>query len=401
MSVDKLEQLFEKYAGESSIFVNREVLRHDFVPKELPHREKEILRFASILAPSLKKMKCSNLFAYGKTGTGKTAVTRYVLERLVKKSEKRGEKVRICYTNCRAAGTEYRVVSNMCSAVGVSIPFTGLSVAEALDRFKEGLNDARCAFIVALDEVDTLVKEHGDRLLYKLTRINEELKSSSLTTIGISNDLYFKDMLDARVLSSLSEEEMVFKPYSAEQIRDILQQRVKLAFRNGSLPSATLNLCAALAAAEHGDARRALDLVRVAGEVAERDGASVVTEEHVRDAQRKIEHDRVLEVLNSLPLHSKLILFVLYEKKQTAREGLFSGELYEAYEELSQRIGVEALTQRRISGLLNELDMLGAVNAKIASLGRYGRTKKIRLKVPFSTLERIFREDLHLKGFIK
>lgn len=344
-------------------------------------------------------MKCSNLFIYGKTGTGKTAVTRHVLNRLYRKGLEVGQKVSICYINCRITGTEYRIISAMCSTLGVKIPFTGLATAEVLKRFKFRLEFLGSPFIVVLDEIDVLVRNYGDDMLYTLTRINEDLKNSKLTVIGISNDLYFKEMLDPRVLSSLSEEEMVFKPYTAEQIRDILLQRIKLAFHSGVFPESTLNLCAALAASEHGDARRALDLVRVSGEIAERQGSFTVREEHVYEAKRKIEHDRVFEVLNTLPLHSKILLYVLYT--QNSLHETTTGRLYETYRDLCKKLGVEDLTQRRISGLLNELTMLGIINTQIANLGRYGRTKRIRINVPPKTLEKVFSEDPYLKGLFQ
>ncbi len=398
-SNDSLDSLFNRFIGDSQIFINRDVLSHDFVPDELPHREAEILRLGSVLAPSLKGVKCSNLFIYGKTGTGKTAVSKYVLARLSRKAEEIGSKVKVCYVNCRVAGTEYRVTSTLCASLDVHIPFTGLSTAEVLDRLTSKISQTKAYLIAVLDEVDELVKGYGDRLLYELTRINENLNGGRATLVGISNDLYFKELLDPRVLSSLSEEEMVFKPYTASQIKDILLQRAKLAFKPGVLPISTINLCAALAASEHGDARRALDLLRVAGEIAEREGSSRVEERHVREARRKIEHDRVSEALASLPLHSKIILSVLYVNSDA--KGLTTGELYENYVSACNRLGVEPLTHRRVSGLLNELDMLGVVEAQVVSMGRYGRTKKIRLKAARKVLEKVFMEDVYLAGFLK
>jgi cell division control protein 6 len=393
---DRLEQLFDSFVGGSSVFLDREVLRHDYIPEELPHREAEILRFGAVLGPSLKGIRCSNLFIYGKSGTGKTAVAKYVLDRIAGKSKTASKKVRVCYVNCRKAGTEYRTLSAMCSAVGVKVPFTGLATAEVLSRFKLGLEDTHSMFIVALDEIDTLVRGYGDGIMYKLTRINEELKYSRLTVIGISNDLYFKDLLDARVRSSLSEEEMVFKPYTAEQIRDILSHRVRLAFHPEKLPSTSLNLVAALAAAEHGDARRALDLLRVSGELAERFNASAVHESHIREAQKKIEHDRVIEVLDTLPLHSKILLCALYLRGEESKRGITTGDLYDTYHGCCGKLSVDPLTQRRVSGLLSELDMLGIVSAKIANLGRYGRTKRIQVNAPRQTLSKVFAEDTRL-----
>jgi len=280
------------------------------------------------------------------------------------------------------------------------VPFTGLATSEVFLRFKDGLEKLNSTFIAVLDEIDLLIRNYGDGILYRLTRINEELKSSRLSLIGISNDLFFKDILDARVFSSLSEEEIIFKPYIAEQIRDILLHRVRPAFRPGCFPEGTLNLCAALAAAEHGDARRALDLVRVSGEVAERCGNSVVFEEYVKEAQKKIEYDRVSEALSSLPLHSKILLCVLYLKDKVSKRGVTTGDLYQVYQKFCGKIGIDGLTQRRVSGILNELDMLGVLNSQIANLGRYGRTKKIKVKVSQQTLENVFLGDPRLRGFL-
>ncbi|HDI00884.1 MAG TPA: AAA family ATPase, partial [Candidatus Bathyarchaeota archaeon] len=365
---------------------------HDYVPERLPHRENEIRTLASILAPSLRGQKCSNVFIYGKTGTGKTAVARFVLEKLRAKAEEVGAPVATCYVNCRMVGTEYRVLTAMCSSLGVKVPFTGLAKAEVLSRLKKALSRRAIVFVVMLDEIDVLVKAHGDALLYELTRMGPELNGSKISLIGISNDLTFKEHLDPRVLSSLSEEEMVFKPYNAAQLRDILLERAKLAFVEGAVPEPVINLCAALSAQEHGDARRALDLLRVAGEIAEREGATRVSEEHVRKALKQIEHDRTVIAIRSLPLHAKLVLLAVYEMTKRSSSAI-TGEIYAAYSAICGRMAISPLTQRRVSSIINELDMLGLLNAQLANMGRYGRTKKIRLAIPRSLLKEVLAEE--------
>jgi cell division control protein 6 len=209
----------------------------------------------------------------------------------------------------------------------------------------------------------------------------------------VSNDLHFKEFLDPRILSSLSEEEVVFRPYLANELFDILLDRAKLAFADGVLAEPPLRLCAGLAAGEHGDARRALDLLRVAGELAEREGARKIEEDHVRRAQHKIEHDRVAEVLKSLPVHSKILLVCAYLASNHAPEGVITGDIYEVYHELCSVTGVDPLTQRRVSGLVNELDVMGILNARVVSFGRYGRTKKIRLGVSPRVIVETYSED--------
>jgi len=299
------------------------------------------------------------------------------------------------------AGTEYRILSSLCRSLKVKVPFTGLAVGEVFDRLKKGLDSQRLLFITVLDEIDSLVKARGDVLLYELTRINETLRHGRTSIVGISNDLRFKELLDPRVLSTLSEEEMVFRPYDASELQDILWDRARLAFCDGVLSDGAVSLCAALAAAEHGDARRALDLLRVAGELAEREGAAVIVEDHVREAEKRIEQDRMAEALKNLPPHSKLVLCSTYLLGKARINCAITGDIYEIYCELCSQSGLPPLTQRRVSGLINELDVIGLLNARVVSLGRYGRTKKIRLGVARSLIREVFDADDRLKGLIR
>jgi cell division control protein 6 len=385
-----LDDVFENFVKSAKLFKDREVLRHDYLPDKLPHRENQIRLLGEAVAPVLKAARCSNIFIYGKTGTGKTAVTKYVLSHLEAKAKEYGASVRFCYVNCRMTGTEYRVFANLSQSVGLAIPFTGLSVGEVFDRFRTGLDASKTLFIVVLDEVDTLIKDRGDNLLYELTRINETLHKSRVSIIGISNDLRLKEFLDPRVFSSLSEEEMIFRPYDASELHNILLERSKLSFHEGSLSEAALNVCSALAAAEHGDARRALDLLRVAGEVAERQGAKTITEEHVNEAEKNIEYNRVVEALKNLTLHSKLVLLSVSHLNKSS---VTTGEIYDVYNKICGELGAGLLTQRRLGTLVNELDAMGLLNAKVVSMGRYGRTKKIRLEISRTLIKDIFGSD--------
>jgi len=392
-----LDDIFENFVRSAKLFKDREALRHDYLPEKLPHRENQIRLLGEAVSPVLKDARGSNIFIYGNTGTGKTAVTKYVLSHLEVKAKEYGAPVRFCYVNCRMTGSEYRVFANLSQSVGLVIPFTGLSVGEVFDRFRTGLDASRTLFIVVLDEIDALIKDRGDNLLYELTRINETLHKSKVSIIGISNDLRLKEFLDPRVFSSLSEEEMVFRPYDASELRNILLERSRISFHEGSLSEAALSICSALAAAEHGDARRALDLLRVAGEVAERQGAKTITEEHVRDAEKHIDHNRVIEAVKNLTLHSKLVLLSVYHLSKSSAT---TGEIYDVYNELCGELGAGLLTQRRLGTLVNELDAMGLLNAKVVSMGRYGRTKKIRLEMSRTLIKDVFGNDSRLGRMI-
>ncbi|HFC49591.1 MAG TPA: AAA family ATPase [Thermofilum sp.] len=392
--MDELEKLFERYL-QSNIFRNREILLPDYVPDKLPHRDEQIKRLATILAPALSKSKPNNVFIYGFTGTGKTAVTKYVLKRLGSKGE---DRVLFAYVNCRQSNTNYRVLAELSRAVGRRVPFTGLSTSEVMSRFVEGLDKLDKVMIIVLDEIDHLVKKSGDDVLYFLTRINQQLKRSRLSLVGITNDLRFMEFLDARVRSSLGEEELVFPPYNSRELEDILRRRAEKAFNKDVLEPSVIAKVASIAARQNGDCRLALDLLLKAAEIAERRGDVKVTEEHVSLAQKEIERNLVVDITKSLPLHVKLVLASIYMLEKERARNLTTGMIYNRYVELSRVIGIDPVTQRRVSEILNELDMMGIINARVVSLGRYGRTKIISLSVPKNSIKEGLEEDLLLLG---
>jgi cell division control protein 6 len=390
----ELKQLFEDLLSIKPIFVNREVLRPSYTPDYLPHRKEQINKMAATLVVAIRGETPSNILIYGKSGTGKTAVVKYVGRELERTSESRGKPCTVLYINCEVVDTQYRVLYHLACHFDKDIPPTGWPTDQVYTEFKNAIDTGDRAVIIILDEVDKLVKK-GDEILYNLSRINSELDNAKVSIIGISNDLKFIEFLDPRVRSSLGEEEIIFPPYNADQLRDILNQRASMAFKSEALDKDVIPLCAAFAAQEHGDARRALDLLRVSAELAERTQKDIVMEEHVRWAQDKIELDRIVEVVRTLPTQSKL---VLYSMVLLNRNGLTTGEVYNLYKDLCQKIDMAALTQRRVTDLISELDMLGIVSAIVVSKGRYGRTKEISVSIPIEQIKHVLIEDYRLKS---
>ena len=390
--------LFETILKTKPIFKNKEALRHSYTPSELPHRGEQISRLATILAAALRGETPSNILIYGKTGTGKTLVTKFVANELEKAGEKIGVSVTTIYINCEVIDTHYRVLAHIANTLYKReiVPFTGWPTDQVFQAFFDVADRKKQVIVITFDEIDKIVKKSSDEVLYNLTRINTDLKNARVSVIGISNDLRFTDFLDPRVLSSLGQEEVVFPPYEADQLKDILTQRAEIAFTDGVLDETVIPLCAAFAAREHGDARRALDLLRVAAELAELSGATKITEDHVRAAKEKIEQDRVIEVVRTLPTQSKLILYSVILLEERGDGGIITGDVFNIYRELARRVAMDVLTQRRVSDLISELDMLGIINAAVISKGRYGRTKEISLGVPFIRIKGLLEKELSL-----
>jgi cell division control protein 6 len=374
----------------------------DYVPEKLPFRDEETRALAQVLSTIFKGARPSNLLLFGKPGTGKTAAARSVVDRLAKKASELKTDVTVLFVNAKiAGGSAYKVIFEIAEELGINkeqekqVHFTGLSMGEATDRVLNFIQKKKLNLVLVIDEIDSLVDRSGDDILYNFTRANQRMNGGFITLIGISNSLTFKDKLDPRVRSSLSEEEIVFNPYTVEQLRQILQERAKLSFNEGAISEAVVNLCAAIAGREHGDARKAIDLLRVAAELAERDGTTKVDEKHVRAGEDRIERDAPFVALKNSPAHHKLVILAIIKSMNGT-----TGKVYDIYLSLCKQTEQKPLTQRRMTQIVNELDLLGLVSTDIVNQGRYGRSQKIKVMIPLTTVEEALKDDINLASFI-
>jgi len=389
---NKIDEIFNSFI-ENNLFKDKFVLQINYTPDTIPHRDEQIEQIAGILAPALRGERTSNLFVYGKTGTGKTLSVECVKNELLKRNNSENNNLIIEYLNCKmkkVSDTEYRIFAELIKKLGGNVPATGLPTDQVYNRFINLIDDKKQLVVLILDEIDYAVDKIGDNFLYNLTRLNSELSKAQISVIGISNNLTFLDNLDPRVKSSLSEEELVFPPYNAIQLQHILNERAEMAFNKGILDEGVIAKCAAYAARDHGDARRALDLLRIAGEIAERENFKKIQLKHIDLANEKIEKDKILDIVKTEPKQFQLVLLSiinLAEKKDISE--FFTGDVYNQYQFLCEKTKTDILTQRRVSDMLSEFDMMGLINSSVISKGRKGRTRVIKLLVPNNLLGKV------------
>jgi cell division control protein 6 len=396
----------DKFAGlfkESKIFADREVLSPHYLPNHLLFRDKQIDDIIKALTPSLKGERGRNLFVYGKTGTGKTSCVKYVIDEINKLPV---VKAKISYINCRVYNSRYRVLSKI---VSDHLPFVakrGYGLVEIYEKVISWIEEDGKVLIVVLDEID-LVKDLDD-LVYTLTRANSDLRSGGVTIVGISNKLSFKESLDSRTLSTLYEHELGFNPYNSNELSAILKDRAERGFKKGVISQETLGLAAAIAAKESGDARMALMIISRAGEIADEEGKSTVSDAEVRGAQKDAEEDIAYEVISTLPEHQKLVLYSVavltiqgsrYKKLSDGNDTyLFSGEVYSKYTSLSGSLSRDPKSSRWYRKYISDLEMQGLIMTYESGKGIRGHTKLIKLAYPAEKIKETIEKSLFADG---
>lgn len=364
------------FPDEHPIFANKQLLQIGHVPEgdRIVGRDDEIRALADQLVDATDGNSPENVIVYGKPGTGKSLVSKYVTRLTEVKAGSSGNDVATAYIECNEDNTETQAVATIGQKLndpnqsGIDIPDTGLSTSRYYKRLWQVLDEQYDAVVIILDEVDLL---EDDSILMELSRAEEAEKTTcNIGIIAISNKTKFVEDLGQRTTSSLQETELFFPPYDATQLREILQNRSD-AFRDGVLTDDVIPLCSAFAAKEHGDARKALDILRNAGKIAYERDDDHVTEDHVRDAQDRAERDRFREMISDSTAHSKTVLLALALLTEHIEADTFtSGEIFPVYQFICKQTTLDPLTERRIRDLISEQDFLDVIQSTKHSRGR-------------------------------
>jgi len=383
-----MENIFEKQMAKGTVFVNKDIISPHYIPEKLPFREKQIEEITSSLSAVINNSKPNNLFLYGKTGSGKTSTVKHILEQLNEFAQKKNLCSFSCYVNCRSHESKYKVLLKSLRTFYPEKDFLGYSSSFVYEKLLEYANQKKAHLILVLDEIDKV--KDIDELVYSLSRGNDELHGGSLTMIGISNNLMFKDKLDPRTKSSLCERELVFNPYNATELREILVERCGAAFKENSVSDSAISLAAAIAAQESGDARTAVMLLQRAGEIADSESSPTVTDTHVEKAKARVEEEIIISMISTLPQQQQLVLYAIAQlstqKRGTTKlsgeieQGvLYSGEIFDAYLELAKKFDERTITSRWYRQYINELEMYGLILVTNSGKGIKGQTRLVKL----------------------
>lgn len=376
------DEFFKGFKLNSQTFADYHYLTPEFRPSNLVDRENQTDKIWNNLLYAITHNSIPpNFFLYGLPGTGKTAAIDFILQRLsIYSNQNREPNFIAIYNNCALNNTPYRILFEICNRLEIRLPQTGISTEAVYARFMEATSHTSpLQIILFLDELDFLFvkRKTGNDLLYKFTRFPSSLKNPiKISILGITNDLNLKDSFDSRVWSSLSPEEIYFAPYSVSQLQAILYQRSK-AFKPNVLQNGVIELIAAhFTRNGDGDARRSIAVLRTAGEITDKEGASEVTVAHAKLALKKYTDIAKDEIIQTLPSQSKKILLAI-QNTQKKYAAPVTGLIYSEYMQICQGLKTPILGLRQFNNHVKNLEKLNLINTESLHRGKSGNTRKI------------------------
>lgn len=376
-----------------SVFKDEGKLSIEYVPSHLPHREKELRLLELFFASALDNpgTLSQRVLITGGIGTGKTALSKLFGSRVERMARGRGINLAYVHVNCRVNKSLFTILKRVLESLAVPFPQRGYSDEELLHSLLRYFDEKNVFLIIALDELESLVREEGSEPLYVLTRVQEERlnlpQRFSLICI-VRRPEVFKS-LDESTVSTLLHNVVHLEGYSFSQLEDILGYRVQEAFRENVVRSETVRLIADIAGAR-GDARYAIEILWRAGKYADSEESQAVLPEHTRKAAASIYPAVRRESLRYLGLHERLLLLAIARRlKQTESAYITMGEVEEAYHIACEEHGHEPRGHTKVWEFVQELEDIGLIVTKISDVGFRGKTTLTGLpEIPAAILER-------------
>ena len=383
-----IKEMFKESLSRYSVFNNRAIVSPHFIPEDLPYRDEQIKELVNVLSPVMNFVRPNNIFLYGKTGTGKTSSIKKVLntmETIIFNNAKLKTRVVKYYINCRNHNSKYKIMLKLTTEF-YKENYIGYSSSFVYDKIIDYLKKNNIFLILVLDEID-LIKD-VDESIYSFSRANDELDNAGFSIIGISNNVMFKEKLDPRTKSSLCQKELLFTPYNAKELTEILAQRVALGFKPGTVNESAIRLASALAAQESGDARTALMLLERAGEISDENGLGEVTDKEIKLAKKNVEVEIIINMISTLPEQQQLVLHsIAYLTKNNkfsvklldTGKVLSSGDIYNQYFNITRKLGKSPVSTKWFKQYLEELSLYGLIATTMSGKGVRGTTTLVKL----------------------
>ncbi len=382
------------FESESLIFKNRSVFNIKYIPEKILHRDDQIKEVASRLQWILQGSKPKDFIIYGFGGTGKTLTTLYVVEELRKLAD-----FQYFYINLKKARTEVRALNTILDKLIKKTRDTASpsNLFRMIFDYIETIPQQHIFFI--LDEIDKIETGY-DGLLYCFLRPNEVSETTKdITLIACSNDMNFPRELDVGTRSSFAcMDKLMFPRYDAIQLKDILKQRAQDGLKEGVYGNEILSLCAAYGAQEHGDARKTIELLEKAAEIAMTEKQPKILEVHINRALEQIEYEAVYKGLALLPTQCKAVALACIKDKKKKKNGVDGDSttktIYTEYKNICDSRGIKTLTMRRVSDILNDLSYLGMIDGTITfNTQSKGKKKVVEIIISPEKAEKIITDD--------
>lgn len=382
-----MPQYFSVFEDESKLDIN-------YMPPRLPHRGPQLNllnQFFRFAVESPGKMT-QRVMITGNTGTGKTVLSQHFGLNIAREAREKGINLNYVHTNCRECkGSLFMILQRTILKFYPHFPRRGYSAEELLQALMQVLDEQNAYLVLALDELEALIRVEGSDPLYNLTRIQEERSKAPqrLSLVCMLRQPEYLDVLDPSARSTLQRNVIHLEEYSKLQLQDILNDRVNLAFRNGTIFAPTVDLIAELASSEGGDARYAIELLWRAGKYADASQMQEVSPECVRKAAVSIYPVVRKDMISSLGLHEKLFLLGVARRFRQAGTAYMSmGEAEEAYAVVCEEYGEKKRGHTQLWKYVKELSVAGIIETKASRVGQRGKTTLISLpRVPASDLE--------------
>ncbi|MGD2091858.1 MAG: AAA family ATPase [Candidatus Aminicenantes bacterium] len=316
-----------------SVVTKPDPLYENYNPTKITGREVQVKELSYCLEPAIKKMKPVHAWLYGESGTGKTLVVKYILRKLQREAYVDG-----VYINCWENNSYYSVLDKLVRELRI-LGAEKLNTAFKLERFHQFIG--KRPFIIILDEIDQAKKPETGAIIYNLCNVG------NTGIICISKSRLALYTLDERIQTRLNAKQIAFLPYTENELFIILKQRTFFSLRPGACSDCIFRFIARLA---EGNSRIAIQILRNAAYIAEREQSKTIKLRHIKAAHNSSKDLEKSYLLDRLSSHHRLLYELVKEKKEVN-----SGDLWKAYLQRCREIQKHPIALRTYSDYMNKL----------------------------------------------